>query len=64
MGKPQGDGHTQEAFVFCVVEVMPEGQAGAQGAMIVPLQESFPGASISDSVLLLTNCDTWGSHKP
>lgn len=48
---------TQETFVFLVVEVMPEDQTAAQGAMIVSLQESFPCFSVSDSVLLFTNCE-------
>lgn len=42
---------TQEAFVFCVVEVKPGGQADAHGAVAASLQESFPGLSMSDSVL-------------
>jgi hypothetical protein len=37
---------TQETSVFYVVEVRPEGQAAAQGAMIVPSLESFPGSSV------------------
>lgn len=44
---------TREAFVFCVVEVKPRGQADAHGAVAASLQESFPGVSISDSVLLV-----------
>lgn len=44
---------TQETFVFHVVEVIPESQAAAQGAMIVSLQESFPGVSVDGIILII-----------
>lgn len=45
------------------MEVKPGGQVDAHRAMAVSLQESFPGVSISDSVLLVTNYKTQGRSQ-